>query len=76
MNQIIYNGRVLLDIEKLVNSNTIKGIEMLGVDPGDMHDNKIYIIATNSSGGNDLFIRHNTGLWKIGEAVSSTDDNE
>ena len=76
MNQIIYNGKVLLDIEKLVNSDTISGIEMVGIDPGEMHDNKIYIIATNSSGGNDLFIRHNTGLWKIGEAVSSTEGTE
>lgn len=68
MNKLTFNGEVILDIEKLINSNTVKGIEIVSTDPGDLGDDIIYLVFT-TTGNYDLNLRYNSNYYKIGEPV-------
>ena len=69
MKEIVFDGKVLIDLSKLVLSSSIKGIEFTQTDPGDLEDNIIYLIGVNTT--NKLFLRFNALLFEIGEEVSS-----
>lgn len=71
MKEIVFDGKVLIDLSKLVLSSSIKGIEFTQTDPGDLEDNIIYLIEVNTINTNKLFLRFNALLFEIGEEVSS-----
>lgn len=65
MDKIYLGDTLLLDIGKLIQSDSIKGIEFTNTDPGVETDDKIYIISP--TGSNYLYLRYNSTLFKIGE---------
>lgn len=71
MKEVIFDGKVILDLEKILQSDSIAGIEMVGSDPGNLGDNILYLVSPNSGGNQELYIRYNTALYKIGEQVPS-----
>jgi hypothetical protein len=67
MNKVTFDGEVILDIEKIINSNTVKGIEFVSADPGEMDDNIVYLIF--GSGDSHICLRYNSLIFQIGEPI-------
>lgn len=62
MKEIYFGDSLILDLSKLVLSNTIKGIEYVNEDPLDKDDSVIYLFENS----NKLYLRYNTALFEIG----------
>ena len=62
MKEIYFGDTLLLDLSKIILSSTIKGIEYVDTDPGNLDNNVIYLVETN----NKLYLRYNTALFEIG----------
>ena len=65
MNKVTFDGEVILDIEKIVNSDTVKGIEVATADPGDLDNNIVYLVFNSSK----LYVRYNSYYYEIGDPV-------
>ena len=69
MNKVTFDGEVILDIEKIMNSDTVKGVEFINTDPGDMDNNIVYLIF--GSGDSHICLRYNNLIFQIGEPTQS-----
>ncbi|MBO7615068.1 MAG: hypothetical protein J6T15_05170 [Bacilli bacterium] len=61
MDSIMFEDSVLVDFTKLVNSNTVKGIEVVSTDPGNLSDDILYLIM----GATTLDLRFNANIYSI-----------
>ena len=70
MKELLFDDALIANFKGMLESTTIKGIEMVGSDPGDRSDNILYIVSPNATLNTELYIRFNTAYYKIGEIVT------
>lgn len=69
MDKLMFEDKVILDVEKLMNSDTVKGVEFVNTDPGNMDNNIVYLIF--GSGDSHICLRYNNLIFQIGEPIQS-----